>query len=550
MDATRKPSKEICSMKWPENEPFEVPNEWVSFEVLTAYNSLYNIENTLRLLVYIALKTAFGSLWTNTHLPSDGDTRSINQISKQRLEKARQLSYITSYPNCPLAFLTAGELTQLITADAYWKHFRRWFTMKLPAAVHKLEEIVAIRNALAHFRPVSDRDLAVLHNNAEQLFGKIEPLLADLVHPTRDVPPNIEETWHRRLQSCSTNSIQVKPKLSLNGHFIILFIEVDLPIRYRRVEPMTLPAHVKHVIGDDPQGYAETFSILTDQILNEHSHLRAHTLSVTEDRPTALTLTIESSTEPEIEADENDSDAIGDVDQFESEEDNRSGNSNSRLELLKWESEGETSSSYSFEFRIRLLKSAATKHVDELATDLRQLLENMQRELDQIKNDWQFEPSLFVRQFAPCSIMENDRDGLHATPSSVASCSHNSWSWLSVDPSSWNESQAFSAAISELTERKDRSSDIDRRVRIRKSLEFLKQRVEFIGEQATEFKRLKDPEVGRLQSVTLDFPAELYRCKVATSSPPEYWGENLERCEMSNFFCSNATWYPWLSVEE
>ncbi len=74
-------------------------------------------------------------------------------------------------------YLNGGELTRLITSDAYWEIFHKHFKGKKELIRTKLDEIGTIRNSLAHFRPLRSDDVELIKQNIRHVFIGIEEYL-------------------------------------------------------------------------------------------------------------------------------------------------------------------------------------------------------------------------------------------------------------------------------------------------------------------------------------------------------------------------------------
>ena len=59
----------------------------------------------------------------------------------------------------------------------------------------KLEEIGTIGNSLAHFRPLTQNDVEVVKQNANQVFSVIEEILISIVQSGPRVPTKITDEW-------------------------------------------------------------------------------------------------------------------------------------------------------------------------------------------------------------------------------------------------------------------------------------------------------------------------------------------------------------------
>lgn len=104
---------------------------------LILYARLWQLEKWLREMVYLELKTKKGKNWFN-----------FNK-TKNTYDTDKSIKHIPSANDNPLSFTTFPELIKLI--DNNWDLFSEYLPQQHIWAV-KLEEIVHIRNRVAHFR--------------------------------------------------------------------------------------------------------------------------------------------------------------------------------------------------------------------------------------------------------------------------------------------------------------------------------------------------------------------------------------------------------------
>jgi hypothetical protein len=161
---------------------WDLPGEWLPMHYFEAVNCLFRIENALRLLVYIVLKSHFGEKWTDVALSTeDAQSTSIGAIARKRTANDQKCAYLGEPLTCPLMYLTAGELVGLILSEAYWKLFKRYFPGASNVMQIKLQEIAFIRNALAHFRPVTPEQVSIVKQNGTQILKKFQLEFDELV---------------------------------------------------------------------------------------------------------------------------------------------------------------------------------------------------------------------------------------------------------------------------------------------------------------------------------------------------------------------------------
>jgi hypothetical protein len=117
---------------------------------------LFSLENKLRSVVAIELG-AVDSAWWPSRVP---DTL-VAEAELRRKAEAESLA--ESHPDAhPLLFLTTGELFDLILTRANWGGvFQPALGITKHALVRAMEDILAVRNKVAHNRPVAPSDLAL-----------------------------------------------------------------------------------------------------------------------------------------------------------------------------------------------------------------------------------------------------------------------------------------------------------------------------------------------------------------------------------------------------
>ena len=120
----------------------------------------------------------------------------IKQISKQRQNQANDYGYLTYDINSSMLYLSSGELIDIIMNEKNWKYFTKYFKAKKEIIKHKLLEIGAIRNALAHFRPINEEDLDVIKQNVKHTLLGVEKVLDSITNLTVNVPSNSRENWY------------------------------------------------------------------------------------------------------------------------------------------------------------------------------------------------------------------------------------------------------------------------------------------------------------------------------------------------------------------
>lgn len=202
---------------------WDLPETWLPMHYFEAMNCLFRIENALRLLVYVSLKREFRENWANIAMSTeDSATANLTAVARKRSNKDDQFEYLTSRLKCPLMYLTAGELVGIIFSESYWKLFRRYFPGAQALMHAKLQEIACIRNALAHFRPVTQEQVKILKENGRQILSKFDKEFKEMLFGK---PSDSPVSWTLSiLPKCDSPPVTIKchSGLSKSGNWIIL----------------------------------------------------------------------------------------------------------------------------------------------------------------------------------------------------------------------------------------------------------------------------------------------------------------------------------------
>jgi hypothetical protein len=78
-------------------------------------------------------------------------------------------------------YLTAGELVSIILSESYWKLFKPYLPTTTAVIKTKLLEVACIRNALAHFRPVTPAQVEIIKQNGTQILTKFQAELKEIL---------------------------------------------------------------------------------------------------------------------------------------------------------------------------------------------------------------------------------------------------------------------------------------------------------------------------------------------------------------------------------
>ncbi|PKN39063.1 MAG: hypothetical protein CVU62_02375 [Deltaproteobacteria bacterium HGW-Deltaproteobacteria-2] len=251
-------------MEWKEAKngddgSISIPDNWLFLYYYEALNTLFRIENALRVFVYIVLKTQFKDDWLNlSAISDDEENTTLGKVAKQRMSQARNFGYLGYVIPCPLMYMTSGELVRLMTSEAYWKYFAAYFLGTKEVMKNKLDEIGVVRNALAHFRPIKKDDVELIKQNARHVLGKIEPCLTDIMRCANVVPTNTQDEWYTQLKTLGTESCRLSFRQSDDENWIRLTLDYKCAvikqqgnrrIRRHRVLQINTPA-ILHLLPE------------------------------------------------------------------------------------------------------------------------------------------------------------------------------------------------------------------------------------------------------------------------------------------------------------
>jgi hypothetical protein len=217
-----------------EEGKIKVPSNWLFLHYYEALSILFRIENALRVLVYIVLKNKRGLEWVDTSISSDDDSQTtIGALAKKRISQIQNYGYLGYQIGSPLMHLTSGELVRIVISDPYWPLFTQYFKASKQVVTLKLEEIGTIRNSLAHFRPLTQNDVQVVKQNANQVFSVIEETLINIVQGGQRVPTNIADEWYMSLRSLGGQQSQIVHNQSSDGQWIRVSLQFNCPIIHK-----------------------------------------------------------------------------------------------------------------------------------------------------------------------------------------------------------------------------------------------------------------------------------------------------------------------------
>jgi hypothetical protein len=223
-------------MQWKDPEyqadgSVKIPSNWLFIHYYEALNVLFRIENALRTFVFVVLKDNKKSSWAELCIKTeDGSDITIASIAKKRLTQDKAFGYLGYAIPSPLMHLTSGELIRIIFADSYWPMFAEHFPGTKSIVQTKLEEIGNVRNALAHFRPITTDDVQVVKQNANQVLSAVQRLLVDLINCRDTVPTNSTDAWYNELKNLSWPYLQFAFNQSVDEKWVRIGLKYDCPL--------------------------------------------------------------------------------------------------------------------------------------------------------------------------------------------------------------------------------------------------------------------------------------------------------------------------------
>ena len=214
-------------MKWKpvvqKDDATVIPKSWIHIYYYEALNALFRVENSLRVFVYVVLKNQFFDKWGDINITSDdSESGTIKSIANKRISQARDFGYLGYIINCPVMYLTSGELIRLITDENYWKYFKPYFPASKQVIKHKLDEISVIRNSLAHFRPMKTGDVELIKQNANHALTGVEDCIDQLSSCYNVVPTNTQDQWYLALSTLGTDLCTLQLRQSNDEQWVTL----------------------------------------------------------------------------------------------------------------------------------------------------------------------------------------------------------------------------------------------------------------------------------------------------------------------------------------
>ena len=228
----------------------------------------WQLETWLRHMIYIEVKSAVGNDWKR-FLPSPKESDISRRDPKA---KDKRLSHMQTRHESPLAYLTLGQLWDIIKRQELWDYFAIYFPPKdlLDA---KLKELLQIRHRIAHCRDPHKDDLHRLEQflrDIDQSFWKFCTSYNDL----RGILESEENLLERRFRRCDQLYwSEVSPgewaKIGVRDPKAVF----DLTIK-RSLRPWVRPSLLSKPVSEAPGViYTATISVLPRYIINYENAL-------------------------------------------------------------------------------------------------------------------------------------------------------------------------------------------------------------------------------------------------------------------------------------
>ena len=258
-------------MDWQEAKTSEgnsvlIPDRWLHLYYYEALNILFRFENALRVFVYVILKRELLDAWDTAAIAEGGTIRSE---TKKRLAQAKDHGYLGYGVTSPMLYLNSGEILQILTSDAYWKHFARYFKASKAIVQTKLQEIGTVRNSLAHFRPIKADDIDLIKQNSKHILLAVEKCLTEITSISDVVPTNSKEDWYTQVKAIGNEHLSTSLFSSADQEW------VRIELTYR------VPTLSSDLYGPDFL-FCKVANFRTEQVLNLFESLRKFCIYVSE----------------------------------------------------------------------------------------------------------------------------------------------------------------------------------------------------------------------------------------------------------------------------
>jgi hypothetical protein len=251
------------------NGAVQIPDRWLHLHYYEALNILFRFENALRVFVFVILKRELLDSWDTAAIAGGGTIRSE---TGKRLSQARNHGYLGYGVSSPMLFLNSGEILQVLTSDAYWKHFARYFKASKAIVEAKLQEIGAVRNALAHFRPLRREDIDLVKQNSRHVLLEVEKCLTEITSISNVMPTNSKEKWYSKIVEAGNEQVTTSLFASSDQEWIR--VEFDY-----KIETLSSDKY-----GEDFL-WMKVSNFRTDRVLSDFAALKKSCIYVSESMP-------------------------------------------------------------------------------------------------------------------------------------------------------------------------------------------------------------------------------------------------------------------------
>ena len=247
----------------------QIPDRWLHLHYYEALNILFRFENALRVFVYVILKRELLDAWDTAAITGGGTIRSE---TKKRLIQARDHGYLGYGVSSPMLFLNSGEILQVLTSEAYWKHFARYFKASKSIVETKLQEIGTVRNSLAHFRPIKIDDIDLVKQNSRHVLLEVERCLTEVTSISDEMPTNSKEGWYLKLKDVGNEYVTISLYASRDQEWI----RIELAYKIDTLS--------KEKYGNDFL-YMKVSNFRTDRILKDFGNIKKYCVYISESEP-------------------------------------------------------------------------------------------------------------------------------------------------------------------------------------------------------------------------------------------------------------------------
>ena len=126
------------------------------------FSRIFNIESYLRLLVRWELKGGHGSSWKGI-IPTN-----IKNEVNLRKNQEQKIGCVDVVSSNMLSYLNLSELKDVLILPTLWKNLKsHWSARNIVLA--DFQKLMAVRNKVAHFRPITKNDIRHVHRFQEDL---------------------------------------------------------------------------------------------------------------------------------------------------------------------------------------------------------------------------------------------------------------------------------------------------------------------------------------------------------------------------------------------